>query len=110
MCTSNCINGNMKIFEKDNNGLYQCLPSCSKVLYNNECRDGCPQGLYEENQKCILNCINNKYYKNDNGVYKCKSGCDGDYNKITSNNECVKYCPLGQNFIGAGNKCKNYCS
>ena len=108
-CTSNCINGKLEIFQRDSNGFYQCLPSCSKVLYNNECRDSCPQGLYEENQRCKMKCDNNDYYINDNGVYKCKNKC-GNTDSITSNNECVKYCPFGQNFIGNGNKCKNYCS
>ncbi len=28
---------------------------------------------------------------------------------MTSNQECVEYCPLGETYIGNGNKCKNKC-
>ena len=114
-CTSNCKKAEKQytVFEKDNNGFYQCLEICSKqVVYESECLNNCPEGLYQENGGCGAKCINKKYYEKneDGGFYECKDVCNGENKYITSNNECKKYCPFGENFIGKGNKCKSFCS
>ena len=110
-CTYNCEENGMIIFQKDTTkGLYECLSTCSKALYNHECRESCPEGLYLENNECKIGCLSYQYHKKDeNGVYQCKGLCDsGDV--ITSNKECVKYCPNGENYIGSGKQCKSFCS
>ena len=114
-CTSNCKNvenQNYECFEKDGNGLYLCLETCTKVIYESECMDNCPPGLYQENLQCGAKCTNKKYYekKEAGGFYECKDECNGENKYITSNNECKGYCPFGENFIGLGNKCKSFCS
>ena len=117
-CTSNCEkeeNSPYKYYEEDQNHFYKCLPFCTNVTYNKECRQKCPQGLYEENKICSPKCTNKKYYKEEDGYYKCIDNCkknDSDTTEyyITSNNECKLNCPFGENFIGVGNKCKSFCS
>ena len=119
-CTSNCEkeeNSPYKYFKKSaDNDFYECLPFCTNVIYDKECRENCPEGLYEENNICVPKCINKKYYKKkEDGSYKCLDDCkesasDTNTYYITSNNECRLACPFGQNFIGVGNKCKSFCS
>ena len=114
-CVSNCKKSEKKnytVFEKDDNDFYLCLEICSKkVVYEGQCLNNCPEGLYQENYKCGVKCESKKYYEKKEGeFYECKDECKGDNKYITSNNECKNHCPFGENFIGKGNKCKSFCS
>ena len=112
-CVPNCEkeNPNYKFYESDGKGYYECITSClnPKVVYEKECRDKCPKGLFQENNICGANCVNQKYFQNESNVYQCKDYCPYQ-TYITSNNECKNKCPIGENYIGAGNICKSSCS
>ena len=89
--------------------IYECLSSCgSKKEYGNVCLDECPKGLYEESNKCLPKCDIQLYYEKKNDIYECKNICSDGY-FISSTNECIEKCPLGENFIGTNNKCKSSC-
>ena len=91
---------------------YECVPTCPEdyLIYGKKCVKECPEGMYRENGNCMVKCSADKYYEKNEGKqdYSCKLNCDGD-KYISSTKECVKFCPLGENFIGAGNKCKSSC-
>ena len=65
----------------------------------------------DNDNNCISKC--NKYFKRkhytnqpEEEYYSCESNCE---NYISSNNECVEKCALGENFIGADRRCKTWC-
>lgn len=115
-CTSNCEKENSiyKFFHEYNLNeikIYECLPFCPKDLYEfgKQCVEDCPKGFYKESNKCRIKCENKPYYrKTNNGDYECTDNCE-ENEFISSLNECVLNCSLGENFIGAGNRCKSEC-
>ena len=116
ICNTSCPENYYKNYKSEvttsNNNNIECLSSCNgsdEVIFNDGCYKTCPIGLYNSDGKCIINCPNN-FYKSENG-YKCIENCNAisEYNYLTSSGECVKDCPLDENFIGYNNECLNRC-
>ena len=108
-CVANCDKYYKVDFPDDDKPEKECIDTCvGGYIYNEGCYASCPEGLYIDGNNCVSKCQKN-FYKNDDGKYVCSNGCNNDYPLLTSSGECVKHCPLNENYIGSDNKCLSSC-
>ena len=110
-CVANCLTEHYKYFYL--NKCYHECPEEAPFHYNNsnQCINECNSGHYLSLKTCYTKCPDSMPYfiEENNKNFKCLPFCDLNEFYVSTTNECVKECKIGENFIGKNKRCKNKC-